>query len=130
MPDSSIQTISVIVPKNPFVGPLELGDVKHCLAALDVAKLMQWWPGQPHTPHRDKRYETSNALSIGSALPKLLAIYFNEKSLTHQINWISFFVISMNRRNLNQDVNGHPGFQSSSDFSVVNSLRFQTYCYT
>src|SRR5215210_4784746 len=47
----SVQTISVIVPANPFVGgPLQ--KVQHCLAALDVAKLMGWWPGTPHMPHR------------------------------------------------------------------------------
>jgi DGQHR domain-containing protein len=49
-----IQTISVIVPRNPFIrGPLN--DVQHCLAALDVAKLMEWWPGRPHVPHRNPR---------------------------------------------------------------------------
>src|SRR5208283_5671493 len=47
----SIQTISVIVPANPFIP--KGGEVKHCLAALDVAKLMQWWPGTPHSPHRN-----------------------------------------------------------------------------
>ncbi|MCP6726512.1 MAG: DGQHR domain-containing protein [Patescibacteria group bacterium] len=51
---SSIQKISVIVPKNPFVQP-ELQGIKHCLAALNVEKLMEWWPGQPHTPHRDPK---------------------------------------------------------------------------
>jgi len=49
---SSVQAISVIVPANPFVRP-ELQDVCHCLAALDVVKLMDWWPGTPHTPHRN-----------------------------------------------------------------------------
>jgi hypothetical protein len=50
--DSSVQTISVIVPKNPFIqGDLEV--VRLCLAALDVAKLMEWWPGSPHDPNRD-----------------------------------------------------------------------------
>jgi DGQHR domain-containing protein len=48
----SIHKISVIVPKNPFVKG-ELGKIRHCLAALDVAKLMEWWPGTPHSPHRD-----------------------------------------------------------------------------
>jgi DGQHR domain-containing protein len=48
----SIQKISVIVPKSPFVQP-KLQSIKHCLAALDVEQLMEWWPGQPHTPHRD-----------------------------------------------------------------------------
>ena len=51
-PDS-IQKISVIVPKSPFVQSAKLREVKHCLAALDVGKLMEWWPGRPHTPHRD-----------------------------------------------------------------------------
>jgi len=46
-----VQAISVIVPLSPFA-PSGLAEVKHCLAALDVAKLMEWWPGQPHTPHR------------------------------------------------------------------------------
>src|SRR5258708_292508 len=52
MPTTPVQTISVIVPKNPFV-PLKLRRVKHCLAALNVVKLMEWWPGTPHVPHRD-----------------------------------------------------------------------------
>jgi len=49
---SSVQTISVIVPKNPFIPRGELQGVRLCLAALDVAKLMDWWPGKPHLPHR------------------------------------------------------------------------------
>ena len=53
-PDS-VQKISVIVPKSPFVRSTKLRDVKHCLAALDVEKLMDWWPGKPHAPHRDAR---------------------------------------------------------------------------
>jgi hypothetical protein len=49
---SSAQAISVIVPANPFIHSAS-GDVTHCLAALNVQKLMQWWPGQPHEPHRN-----------------------------------------------------------------------------
>lgn len=48
----SVERISVIVPKNPFV-PAELQEKRHCLCALDVTKLMDWWPGTPHSPHRD-----------------------------------------------------------------------------
>jgi DGQHR domain-containing protein len=48
----SIQTISVIVPANPFVSRSRK-DVIHCLAALDAVKLMDWWPGTPHLPHRN-----------------------------------------------------------------------------
>jgi DGQHR domain-containing protein len=51
MASNPIKTISVIVPKNPFVPP-GLTNVKHCLAALNVESLMQWWPGTPHVPHR------------------------------------------------------------------------------
>jgi DGQHR domain-containing protein len=50
--EGSVQRISVIVPENPFVPP-ELQRKTHCLCALDVAKLMEWWPGTPHSPHRD-----------------------------------------------------------------------------
>ncbi|MBI5731079.1 MAG: DGQHR domain-containing protein [Ignavibacteriales bacterium] len=48
----SIQEISVIVPENPFLSK-EYAEYKHCLCALPVAKLMQWWPGTPHVPHRN-----------------------------------------------------------------------------
>ncbi|MBI4668306.1 MAG: DGQHR domain-containing protein [Elusimicrobia bacterium] len=48
----SIQRLSVIVPENPFA-PHELQNKLPCLCALDVAKLMEWWPGTPHSPHRD-----------------------------------------------------------------------------
>lgn len=49
---TSKQTLSVLVPKNPFVQK-PLRDARHCLAALSVKKLMEWWPGTPHSPHRD-----------------------------------------------------------------------------
>jgi DGQHR domain-containing protein len=48
----SFHKISVIVPANPFI-LTRLSAVRHCLAALDVAKLMDWWPGKPHFPHRN-----------------------------------------------------------------------------
>jgi DGQHR domain-containing protein len=51
-PKESVERISVIVPKNPFVPP-ELQEKRPCLCALDVTKLMEWWPGTPHSPHRD-----------------------------------------------------------------------------
>src|SRR5437899_3215491 len=49
---SPFHAISVIVPENPFA-PSDLKGVRHCLSALNVEKLMQWWPGKPHTPSRD-----------------------------------------------------------------------------
>jgi DGQHR domain-containing protein len=50
----SVQAISVIVPASPFI-PTNLKGVRHCLAALDVLNLMNWWPGKPHQPHRDPK---------------------------------------------------------------------------
>jgi len=46
----TLQKLSVLVPDNPFIHENEQ---KTCLAALDVQKLMEWWPGKPHDPHRD-----------------------------------------------------------------------------
>jgi DGQHR domain-containing protein len=48
----NIQRISVVVPENPFMPP-DLKAVHHCLCALNVERLMEWWPGLPHTPNRD-----------------------------------------------------------------------------
>lgn len=45
---NAIQSISVIVPDNPFAP-----ENTQCLCAVDVTKLMEWWPGTPHSPHRD-----------------------------------------------------------------------------
>lgn len=51
---SSIQKVTVLVPANPFVRK-ELQQITPCLAALDVQSLMEWWPGTPHSPHRDPK---------------------------------------------------------------------------
>lgn len=50
----SIQRVSVLVPVNPFIRG-SLRSVSRCLAVLDVTKLMEWWPGKPHSPHRDPK---------------------------------------------------------------------------
>lgn len=47
-----MRQLSVIVPENPFA-PANLQGKRHCLCALDVTDLMKWWPGTPHSPHRD-----------------------------------------------------------------------------
>ena len=52
MSSAKIERISVVVPENPFA-PSDLKTVHHCLCALDVVKLMEWWPGFPHAPNRD-----------------------------------------------------------------------------
>jgi DGQHR domain-containing protein len=54
MTNDKIHRISVVVPVNPFTPP-ELKKVHHCLCALDVEKLMEWWPGLPHKPHQNPK---------------------------------------------------------------------------
>lgn len=54
MTNDKLDRISVVVPVNPFTPP-ELKHVHHCLCALDVEKLMEWWPGLPHTPHQNPK---------------------------------------------------------------------------
>jgi DGQHR domain-containing protein len=51
MATTPLQRISVIVPRNPFI-PNDDAE-SHCLCALDVTKIMAWWPGKPHAPERD-----------------------------------------------------------------------------
>lgn len=46
-----LEQISVIVPRNPFSS---IAEGKHCLCALHVDRIMEWWPGTPHVPHRDR----------------------------------------------------------------------------
>lgn len=47
---SRLERISVIVPRNPFT---HIEAENHCLCALHVDRIMEWWPGTPHAPHRD-----------------------------------------------------------------------------
>lgn len=51
-PSTSIQRISVIVPRSPFTKDTK-ESAEQCLTALNVENLMKWWPGTPHAPHRD-----------------------------------------------------------------------------
>ena len=81
----SIQKISVIVPKNPFV-QLKLQGVKHCLAALDVEKLMDWWPGQPHTPHRDPKKVRDIQRSLDWKRVAQIAAYLLQKEIVDAPN--------------------------------------------
>lgn len=50
--NSRLHKVTVLVPNNPFLQK-EFPNAKQCLAALDVQKLMKWWPGDPHWPNRD-----------------------------------------------------------------------------
>jgi DGQHR domain-containing protein len=78
--NDAIQKISVIVPKNPFA-PKALQDVKHCLAALDVVKLMQWWPGQPHNPDRDAQKVRDIQRSLDWKRVAQIAAYLLQREL-------------------------------------------------
>lgn len=59
----SVQKLSVIVPENPF-SPADLKEKGHCLCALNIEKLIEWWPGTPHSPHRKADKVTSIQRSL------------------------------------------------------------------
>jgi DGQHR domain-containing protein len=76
--DTSIESISVIVPDNPFV---EQKGTKVCLCALDVEKLMEWWPGTPHSPHRNASKVRSIQRSLDWKRVAHIAAYLLQKEL-------------------------------------------------
>lgn len=76
----SIHQISVIVPKNPFAPP-KLSERKHCMCALDVEKLMDWWPGQPHAPHRDAQKVKNIQRSLDWKRVAQIAAYLLQEEL-------------------------------------------------
>jgi DGQHR domain-containing protein len=80
MPSQTIQTISVIVPENPFVPP-DVKAAQHCLAALDVTKLMEWWPGKPHSPHRNPNKVKAIQRSLDWKRVAQIAAYLLQKEI-------------------------------------------------
>lgn len=73
-----IESVSVIVPTNPFV--LRTGE-EVCLCALDVEKLMQWWPGLPHFPHRNAKKVKSIQRSLDWKRVAHIAAYLLQEEL-------------------------------------------------
>lgn len=73
-----IEFISVILPENPFV---KKGGAQACLCVLDVEKLMQWWPGLPHFPHRNAAKVKSIQRSLDWKRVAQIAAYLLQKEL-------------------------------------------------
>ncbi len=86
----SVQKISVIVPKSPFVQPT-LQAKKHCLAALDVEKLMEWWPGKPHSPNRDSQRVRDIQRSLDWKRVSQIAAYLLQKEIVDAPNLLDKF---------------------------------------
>lgn len=78
---SSFHRLSVIVPVNPFA-PDGLGQKRHCLCALDVEQLMDWWPGRPHAPHRDARKVKAIQRSLDWKRVVQIAAYLLQEEIT------------------------------------------------
>ncbi|MGI0086063.1 MAG: DGQHR domain-containing protein, partial [Nitrososphaerales archaeon] len=76
----SFHKISVIVPANPFIRDAFAG-IRHCLAALDVAKLMDWWPGKPHFPHRKASKVTAIQRSLDWKRVAQIAAYLLQEEI-------------------------------------------------
>jgi DGQHR domain-containing protein len=79
---ASVQRISVIVPNNPFVEPA-LQSKHHCLCALDVTKLMEWWPGTPHSPHRNPEKVKAIQRSLDWKRVAQIASYLLQDEIAH-----------------------------------------------
>ena len=73
------QKISVIVPNNPFIKGT-LGN--HCLCAIDVVKLMKWWPGDPHKHKRDAQKVKAIQRSLDWKRVAQIASYLLQQELT------------------------------------------------
>lgn len=73
-----VTSVSVIVPVNPFI---TAGDASHCLCALDVEKLMEWWPGMPHAPHRNAIKVKSIQRSLDWKRVASIAAYLLQKEI-------------------------------------------------
>lgn len=78
---SSFHRLSVIVPVNPFA-PEGLRQKRHCLCALDVEQLMDWWPGRPHTPHRDASKVKAIQRSLDWKRVVQIAAYLLQEEIT------------------------------------------------
>src|SRR3972149_2091886 len=76
--ETKLQRISVIVPKNPFLG--DGGSA--CLCALDVVKIMDWWPGTPHVPHRDPEKVRAIQRSLDWKRVAQIASYLLQREIT------------------------------------------------
>lgn len=74
----NIEFISVILPENPFV---EKTKGRACLCVLDVEKLMQWWPGLPHFPHRNATKVQSIQRSLDWKRVAHIAAYLLQREL-------------------------------------------------
>jgi DGQHR domain-containing protein len=89
-----VQRLSVIVPKNPFA-PEALQERQHCLCALDVTKLMEWWPGTPHSPHRDAAKVTSIQRSLEWKRVTHIAAYLLQQEIVDAPDVIDHFFRSI-----------------------------------
>ncbi|HLA58515.1 MAG TPA: DGQHR domain-containing protein [Puia sp.] len=70
--------ISVIVPDSPFA---KQSNIEHCLCAIDVEKLMEWWPGHPHSPHRNAAKVTAIQRSLDWKRVAQIAAYLLQNEI-------------------------------------------------
>ena len=85
--ESSAHQISVIVPQNPFTK--NGTNVQHCLCAIDVTKLMEWWPGKIHSPNRNPDKVTAIQRSLDWKRVAQIASYLLQKEILDVPNKIN-----------------------------------------
>lgn len=76
---TSPHKLSVLVPENPFAKDEAKG--KHCLCVMDVEKLMEWWPGKTHSPHRSATKVTAIQRSLDWKRVAQIAAYLLQSEI-------------------------------------------------
>lgn len=99
----AMRQLSVIVPKNPFAPP-DLQGKRHCLCALDVADLMKWWPGTPHSPHRDPEKVKAIQRALDWKRVAAIAAYLLQKEILDAPNRLNKYF-----KNIYQPKKHEPG---------------------
>jgi DGQHR domain-containing protein len=124
----SIQRISVIVPKNPFVSK-ELKDKHHCLCALNVDQLMKLWPGLPHLPQRNAQKVKAIQRSLDWKRVAQIAAYLLQEEIIDAPDKIDLYFKEIYEPKKNEpgrqwppSVNRFVGFQPSEFPTFSNIL--------
>ena len=122
--------ISVVVPVNPFTPP-ELSEVHHCLCALDVMKLMEWWPGLPHSPHQDPKKVKAIQRSLDWKRVALIGAYLLQEEIEDSGDLLNeIFGLFYHPRKMILVANGHPKSGALLSMQEAHFLFFPMCLYT
>ncbi len=109
---------------NPFA-PANLQDRKHCLSALNVEKLMEWWPGTPHSPHRDPNKVSTIQRALDWKRVVQIAAYLLQREIIDVPERLDqYFKKIYEPKKAILEENGH---QKLAKWSVMNAVNFRCF---